>query len=481
MNPRSIRFRLAAWHAAFSAGIFVLLAGMLFFQVRGFLKTNIFETQSRRARQISETLVEELPRTGEAYMVREIETLYEPSKRDRFIRITRPDGSVLYMSGPPADQSFNPASVRALPAREGFKTTRIETQPDGRTLLIAAYRGGLTADGGAYVVEAGVSGEPVDELVRHLLTLLAIGFPFVALAAAGGGYLLVRQALAPVEQIARKAGLITQHNLSERLPVPQTGDELERVSTALNHMITRLDDAFSNSRRFVADASHELRTPMTVVQGELEALAKDPATPAEFREQLGSLLEEVERLSRIVQQLFALSRLDAGEAHTESTFFDLSALAVSTAEQMLLLAEDKHIVLTKEAETPVFVEGDRSRLKQVIVNLLDNAIKYTEPGGSIFLRTGTYNGMAILEVRDSGIGIPAEAIPHVFERFYRVRQDQAASNGGAGLGLAIVKSICSAHGGHVSVESGVGKGSLFRVSLPLSSATDANPAEIFEP
>lgn len=479
MNPRSIRFRLAAWHAAFSAGIFVLLAGMLYIQVQRYLKASVFETQARRAHQISETLVAQLPGIGEDYVVRQIEALYAPEKGDRFIRITRPGGSVLFRSGPPADQGFDPASVPALSPNRDLRHTRVEALPDGRTLMIAADRA-LAADGGAYLVEVGASGERVTELVRHLLMLLALGLPFVVLVATGGGYLLVRQALAPVEQIAVKAGIITQHNLSERLPVPRTGDELERLSVALNRMITRLDDAFSNSSRFVADASHELRTPITIVQGELEALARDPAYPAEFREQLGSLLEEVERISRIVQQLFALSRLDAGEAQAESVFFDLSAMAVGTADQMLLLAEDKRITLTKETDLPVFVEGDRSRLKQVIVNLLDNAIKYTEPGGSISLRTGTNNGMAILEVRDSGAGIPAEAIPHVFERFYRFRQDQAVPNGGAGLGLAIVKSICSAHGGHVTVESGVGKGSLFRVSLPLSNATDANPTKIFE-
>ena len=434
---------------------------MLYVQVQGYLKASLFETLAWRSRQISDTLVLRLPRTGEDYIARQVEELYEPEKGDRFIRITRPDGSVLYRSGPPADQSFDPTSVGTLPVNAKNKLTRIEVLPDGRTLLIAAYH--ASVGGGAYLVEVGSSGEPVTRLVQRLLTLLAIGLPFVVIVASGGGYFLVRQALRPVEQITRKAGIITQHNLSERLPVTHSGDELEWLSMALNRMITRLDDAFSNSRRFVADASHELRTPMTTVQGELESLARDPTAPAHFREQLGSLLEEVERLSRIVQQLFALSRLDAGEAHTESAFFDLSTLVVATADQMLLLAEDKQIDLTREATLPVFVEGDRSRLKQVIVNLLDNAIKYTAPGGSIGLRTGSSNGMAVLEIRDSGVGIPAEAIPHVFERFYRVRQDRAVPDGGAGLGLAIVKSICSAHGGRVEVESTFGKGSLFRV------------------
>jgi heavy metal sensor kinase len=474
MNTRSIRFRLAVWHAVFTAAIFILLGTLLFVQVRAYLKSTILETQSRRARQIAETLVANLPRTGEAYLASQIETLYAPELGDRFIRVTRPGGSVLYRSGAPADQSFDQASVAPVGSGGRMQGTRMDVLPDGRTLLVASQE--IGAGGGAsYIVEVGTSGEPVNQLVRRLLTLLALGLPFVALVAAGGGYILVRRALAPVEQIARKAAIITQHNLSERLPVPETHDELERLSIALNHMITRLDDAFGNSRRFVADASHELRTPLTIVQGELESLAKDGATPAEFREQLGSLLEEVERLARIVQQLFALSRLDAGEAHSESTVLDLSALAVSTAEQMALLAEDKRIILSCEGSSPVFVTGDRSRLRQVVVNLLDNAIKYTEPGGAIVLTTAMKNGAAVLEVADSGVGIPSEALPHVFERFFRVRRERASTDGGAGLGLAIVKSISSAHGGRVEVESVEGTGSRFRVHLPPSPTLDFKP------
>ena len=204
--------------------------------------------------------------------------------------------------------------------------------------------------------------------------------------AAGGGYLLVRRALKPVEQITRKAEQITQHNLSERLPVAHTGDELERLSHSLNRMIARLDDAFQNSKRFVADASHELRTPLTILRGELENLNEDAQLNPEVRNRLGSLLEEVERLSKIVEQLFALSRLDAGEAQTEWTRFDLAELAKTTAEQMSLLAEDKGIAISCNADRKVPVEGDRARLKQVVVNLLDNAIKYTPEQGAIQLR-----------------------------------------------------------------------------------------------
>jgi signal transduction histidine kinase len=219
----------------------------------------------------------------------------------------------------------------------------------------------------------------------------------------------------------------------------------------------------------VADASHELRTPLTVIQGELENLAGDTRLPEELRDRVGSTLEEVERLGKIVQKLFALSRLDAGEAQSEWVRLDLAALAGTTSDQMLLLAEDKRIKVTRETDSPVFVMGDRARLKQVIVNLLDNAVKYTLPGGSVHIRVSASGASGMVEIADTGIGISQEAVPLVFERFFRVDHDRSAGDGGAGLGLAIVKSICGAHGGRVEVESAPGSGSRFRVFLPLAA------------
>jgi len=278
----------------------------------------------------------------------------------------------------------------------------------------------------------------------------------------------VRRALMPVEQITHAAEHITQHNLSERLPVAQTGDELERLSVSLNRMITRLDDAFQNSKRFVADASHDLRTPLTILRGELEHFADDARLDSEMRERVASLLEEVAHLGKIVEQLFTLSRLDAGEAQTEWTRFDLSELAKTTAEQMNLLAEDKGISISCNAGQPLPVQGNRVRLKQVVVNLLDNAIKYTPEKGAIQLRVLASNGHTVLEVQDNGIGIPPDALPHIFERFYRVDPARSADSESAGLGLSIVKSICLAHGAEVEAQSTFGSGSCFRVKLPMT-------------
>jgi signal transduction histidine kinase len=239
-------------------------------------------------------------------------------------------------------------------------------------------------------------------------------------------------------------------------------------------MIERLDSAFLYSRRFVADASHELRTPLTALQGELESLVQQPQFTSDWRERVGSALEEVDRLAHIVEGLFAISRLDAGEAAAEWIPLNLAQLTAATVDQMSLLADDKGIRVSCEASMAVWVEGDQARLKQVVVNLLDNAIKYTPPGGQVVLTVEALGIQAVLEVIDTGVGIPSEAIPRVFERFFRVDPARSRDQGGAGLGLSIVKSICAAHRGRVDVSSTPGRGSRFRVELPLISEPLSN-------
>jgi two-component system, OmpR family, sensor kinase len=462
LNTSSIRFRLTAWYAGLLILVYVLFGALLMQSVQSYLDANVLDTQARRARQIASTLVTALAPAAESTLVAEVKALYSPELSDRFIRITRAGGSVLYRSGEPSDHSFIPAEVPAAPAKFSGELRRKQSLPDGREVLVAAVHAG---DDAAYTVEVGVSTASIAALLRQLLWLMVLGLPVIIAVAVSGGYLLVKRTLAPVERIASKAELITHHNLAERLPVARTGDELERLAISLNHMISRLDDAFQQSKRFVADASHELRTPLTVLRSELESLARNPLTTSDPYERLGSLLQPVERLSQTVERLFALSRLDAGEAQTEWVEIDLGELVASTADQMLLLAADKGISVTCEAQGRVLVSGDRSRLKQVVVNLLDNAIKYTPAHGAVHLRVTAVEGRGVLSVEDSGVGIPAEALPHVFDRFYRVDTTRSDATGGAGLGLAIVKTICDAHGAAVRVASALGRGSSFHVTF----------------
>jgi heavy metal sensor kinase len=467
MNARSLSFRLVAWYAGVLTAVFVLLGLLTFFFLRHYLEANLLDIQTRRARQIAGTLVAHVRRGGEAPMASEVESLYSPEINDRFIRISRADGQVVYASGPPRDEAFDPARVAPL-AGDFFQGSTRKVPLPGGALLIAAVPA-TGSDGTLYRVEVGISGSQAEDTLAQVLLMLAVGLPVAVAVAVAGGFVLVRRALEPVERMALKAEEITQHSLSERLPVVESGDELERLSVSLNHMIARLEDAIRGSKQFVADASHELRTPLTVMRGELESLVQNGRLEPDTREALGSVLEEVGRLGEIVESLFSLSRLDAGETSGGWQRLDLAALAATTAGQMSLLATDKDISLSCDSPAGVTVEGDRARLKQVIVNLLDNAIKYTPRGGHIGLSVRREGAWAVLEVTDDGIGIAPDALPHVFKRFFRADSSRSREPGGAGLGLSIVKSICSAHGAEVEVLSGAGKGSTFRVRHPLAT------------
>jgi signal transduction histidine kinase len=252
--------------------------------------------------------------------------------------------------------------------------------------------------------------------------------------------------------------------------VAPSGDALERLAISLNNMLGRLRDSVQSSRRFLADASHELRTPLTVIKGELQELTHESNLgEAEVRERVGSVLEEVARLERLVSELLVLSRLDANEPQGDWVDVDLADLAADTAEHMRLIAEDGGIALDLSALKSAVVQGDRARLKQIIVNLLDNAIRFSASGGCVSLRTASDESGSVLEVSDTGIGIPAAATALVFDRFYRVDEGRSRDDGGAGLGLSIVRSICTAHGADIDVESRVNEGSCFRVRFARRS------------
>lgn len=472
MNTRSLRFRLIFWYASLLMVCFGFLGVATYLSLRSSLINAVQETLLRRARQIAQLVSVEAARQVESQIGPEIEARYSPGSNNRFVRVTRDNGRLVYLSSLPPDHGFDPAVVpgNGWPGR-GEAVHQV-TVAHGRQMLLTAH-GVEPLSGVRYLVETGATLDGVQSDLRKWRAVLLAMLPVVAAIALGGGFLLVRQSLLPVDRIAATAERISSQNLSERLPVPQTGDELERLSLSLNRMIQRLETSFQYSRRFVADASHELRTPLTVLRGELETLAQEPNLTPAWRDRLGSTLEEVERLTSIVEGLFAISRLDAGEAATEWLVFDLAPLVTGTADQMALLADDKQIQVRCDAPTPVWIAGDRARMKQVVVNLLDNAIKYTQPGGMITLTVRALDAKAVIEVADNGAGIPAEALPRVFDRFFRVDPTRSRERGGAGLGLSIVRSICAAHQGEVTVESAPGQGSRFRVTMPRLSVPAA--------
>jgi len=440
--------------------VFLVFGCFMYVSLKHYLEENLKQKLEDRAEQISSQFLFDPEALDPAWLSRQINARFSPENNGRFVRVTLNETNILFRSSNPRDGSLDASQIPRVTGekKKGFRNER------------AVVLAGLPVESpqGRFFVEVGASRAPIAEVLNQAVIAIMIAAPASILVAMIAGYFLVSRALKPVAQVASTAEKITFHNLNETIPETQSGDELEKLTVALNRMIFRLNDSVGYTKRFIADASHELRTPLTIIQGELERLAQNQELPSHVRESIGSSLEEVERLTKIVEGLFALSRLDAGEAQSESVTFDFTKLAQTTAEQMSLLAEDKNLKLTCEGQSPMPVLGDRSRLKQVIVNLVDNAIKYTPAGGQVKIVTRVICTNACLEVIDNGIGIPSEAVPHVFERFFRVDKARSREMGGAGLGLSIVRSICNAHGAHLEVISTEGLGTKVQVILPLS-------------
>ena len=463
-----------AWYAGLLVGALLIFGVSVYLGLERYLYWNLERGLSTQCSTIGAELLPQIPLQSREWLEKEINETYAPEVNSIFVRITRKDEGIVYVSGAPKDGSLDPSRV-PFPADKDIGRSRKVQLGREYQLLIETKR--FTTPGGSqFLVESGAPSYQIRTVLHGLLLTFAIYVPFIVSLAVTGGYWLMRRSLWPVDEITKQAEGITSTNLSERLPEVRTGDEIERLSTALNRMIERLDQAFQHVHRFSADASHELRTPLTILQLELEAIVQNQTLSPGLAEQIGSVLEETHRMSRIVENLLTVSRLDAGEMRMETKQLDLGQLVASTADQMKLLAEEKRIALLSDLATGVWVEGHRTYLQQVIVNLLDNAIKYTQEGGQVAVCVRRNASTALLEVSDNGAGIPSDALPHVFERFYRTDKARSRDSGGAGLGLAIVKAICSAHGARVSVLSKEGNGSCFTIEVPLLDVPEANLA-----
>lgn len=458
MNRRSLTFQLGALHALLLSAAFAAAGAVSYYGLKTYLTANLQDALQRRSEQVI-TLLRELPTAvSRSSIAHEMEIRLAPEFNSRFIRVTRGDSDVVYLSGRPADRSFDPLTVPAMhQMTPGWTRTH--------HLMVRATP--VDTPTGSYIVEMGAATSRIDEVLARLLDLLLLLLPVLLVITAVGGYVLVNRALRPVDRISQAAEHTSLQNPALRLPVVQSGDALERLSVSLNNMLGRLAESVRSSSRFVADASHELRTPLTLIKGELEeVVGHDHWREDEVRDRIGSVLEEVARLEHLVSGLLAISRLDAGEPRRDWQEVDLAQLAGTTAEQMRLLAEERGVHIDPSALRSSIVQGDPARLRQVVVNLLDNAIRFTPSGGSVHLRTAVEKSGSVLEVADTGIGIPSAFLAHVFERFFRVDAARSRDDGGAGLGLSIVRSICALHGAQIEVHSTVGRGSSFRVCFP---------------
>jgi signal transduction histidine kinase len=474
----SFRARVTFWYLGMLAAALVVFATCIYISLQRSFERSLEVSLADDARNIADKFVVLVESKGNTWLSDELSESYPPDSTGQFIRVwqLRPgdEFQVLYQSPGFFQLRTEPAGTPSRFA-QGKKFRAVDGIAGQRVVVYnLPYH---SASGIPYLIETGASHLPVEQLLRRLLVILLVLTPLILLVAAVGGYLLMAQPLQPLVSLTRKAERIGIGEPGERLPVIPTGDELERLSLSLNRMISRLEDALAHNRRFTGDVSHELRTPLTIVRGELDHVMQIRDLSAEVGESVGSALEEVERLAQIVDSLLTISHLDSGGAGIERNIFDLHSAAISTADQMRLLADEKRIALRCDTIGPVYAVGDESRVKQILVNLLDNAIKYTREGGHVSTSIKAEGGNAVLAVSDNGIGIPSVSLPHIFERFYRAEKARSCGSAGAGLGLPIVQAICRAHGGTISITSTEGEGTCVEVRLPLAESPPVRNAQ----
>jgi heavy metal sensor kinase len=312
--------------------------------------------------------------------------------------------------------------------------------------------------------------ERVEQQLGEILVVLVLGLPVIVVLAGVGGYVMARRALAPIDHLAAEARRITADRLHERVSVPNAHDEIGRLAAVINDTFARLESSFDQLRRFTADASHELRTPLSVIRGIGELGLGETRTPAEYKEAIGSMLEEVDRLTRLVDTLLQLSRGDAGTIRLSREVFDLGDLARDVAASLGVLADERQQRLDVVTTRDVRVSADRLVFRDAVTNLVDNAIKYSPSGSTIRIQVDGGPERATLSVADEGTGIAAEHRDRIFDRFYRIDEGRSRELGGTGLGLAIAKWAVEANGGRLVLETAA-TGSIFRISLPRAAAS----------
>jgi len=305
----------------------------------------------------------------------------------------------------------------------------------------------------------------IELTMNKLFAIQIIAFPFILIISVIGGLFLSKFSLRTIDDITVTADEITAKNLSRRIPELQTKDEIGHLIKTINQMIERLEHSFNQIRKFTSDVSHELRTPLTILQGELELALRKTKTPDEYEEVLISALEEVARLTNVVETLLDLSRAESGQIRMNLIEDDLSKLLLSISEDAEILADSKGVNLKTNIDRNVVLPFDGARMHQAILNLVDNAIKYTNKGGSIYIELAKSDNKAEIIIRDTGIGIAPEELNHIFDRMYRVDKARSSNVSGVGLGLSIVKWIVKGHNGEINVESIVNKGSTFKIVL----------------
>jgi heavy metal sensor kinase len=458
-----IRARLTAWYVGLLAAMLTAVGLFLPLRLNRDLVAGIDRTLDAGAAQISPANQE----TEVGFQDTSDLTLAGLTGAETAAQTLSVTGTVVLHSGDPASQSamLPPASGARVLAGACLRTS-VSVGSDHEPYRLLALP--LGAGQGRQVLVVASSLDEVDRSVHRLRVLLLAVVPAALLAAAGGGWWLARKALRPVAEITRQAGAIGVEQLHERVPVPPTHDEVAGLATTINAMLERIEDGVREKRRFLADASHELRTPLAVMRSEIEVSLRAGGIEPAAREVLASNAEEVERMSRIVDDLLTLARIDEGRLELLRSRVDLGAVAADVAGSLRPLAEAQGIPVTVSGDR-VEVDADPEHLRRAVRNLVENAVKYTGAGGRVDLEVWRRNGEAGLTVTDTGPGIPEALLERIFDRFVRADMARSRSTGGSGLGLSITREIVEAHGGRVWAESTPGVGSAFSMGFPPSA------------
>ena len=466
MRPRFIRARLTLWYTSLLTVTILLLGTSAY----GLLGYSLARDIDRALQGLAVALSEQPPRGRLPAVSPDIDAIFRRffgmSPWDRYVERRHPWSDRTPQESPSGTGRL-PLSSQALNrAAEGLETfeTLEGLGPYPVRVLTHPVReaGRITS-----LIQVGMSLESVSVTRRRFLLVMAAVLPLAVLLAGSGGWLLARRALRPVDRMTEAARRISAEHLDERVHTTGTGDELDRLAATLNDMLGRLDVTFRQIRQFSADASHELQTPLTILQGELEVALRAPRTPDEYQRVLTSALEESDRIASLVEGLLLLSRADAGVLRMDHQPVDLARLVAEVCEQGQVLANARGVTLDLEPLTPMTIQGDHQHLRRLLLNLVDNGIKYTLAGGRVTLALHQDGAWAVLRVADTGIGLAPEEQARIFQRFYRAPAAVSRGEEGSGLGLCIAHSIVEAHGGYVQVESAEGHGSIFTVFLPL--------------
>ena len=464
-----LRVRLTLWYGSALALVLIAFSTILYIvtarSLRDAVDQSLEETASVAVRSLEERGF--LPLIDEEELLSQFPEL---ARIDKFFQIFSPSGTITIRS-PNVKQHEVPLSRQALEVafsgRTIFESAKYPKEPPLRLISVPIiYRGNLL-----YIVQVGTSMESVEGTLSRLLLVLVVTMPLALAVSLAGGWFLAGRALRPVDAMTLAAQRIAGGDLTQRLTVPQSGDEIGRLAGTFNNMIARLETSFRQIRQFTSDASHELRTPLTVMKGETELVLRRPRPLEDYQSVLESNLEEIDRMTNIVDELLFLSRADMGEVKMASLPVKLESLIEDIHRQATLLGQDRQIEVLLGTTTPAVVLGDELRLRELLLNLVENAIKYSHPGGKVEVTLLIEGQQARVSVTDQGIGISDEDQKRIFDRFFRTDEARAHTKKGTGLGLAICAWIAEAHKGKISVVSAPGQGSTFTVTLPLAPSS----------